>query len=79
MDRKGAVNPRMLAAARMRTIFGLRRVHQLTQAEYQDYLSWVHIMVHVERQRVAQRSSRASLLPVTDAEQAVPPEAEALA
>jgi len=56
----------MLAAARTRMIFGLRYTPQLTHAEYQDYLSWVHIMVDVERQRAAQRAAKPPLLSVMD-------------
>jgi len=66
VNKKVAVNPRMLAAARTRMIFGLRYTPQLTHAEYQDYLSWVHIMVDVERQRAAQRAAKPPLLSVTD-------------
>lgn len=64
MHKKDAVNPRMLAAARTRMLFALRDAQRLTQAEYQDYLSWVHIMVDVEKQRVAQRAAKPLLTPV---------------
>jgi hypothetical protein len=66
--KKDAVNPRLLAAARTRVIFGLREAQQLTHAEYRDYLSWVHIMVDVERQRMAQRGAQQPLLPVIELE-----------
>jgi hypothetical protein len=66
--KKDAVNPRLLAAARTRVIFGLRGAPQLTPAEYRDYLSWVHIMVDVERQRMARRGAKQALLPVVELE-----------
>jgi hypothetical protein len=68
VQKKDAVNPRRLAAARTRLIFGLRRAQPLTQAEYLDYLSWVHIMIDVERKRLAQRVAMQPLMPVTDRE-----------
>jgi hypothetical protein len=69
VNKKVAVNPRTLAAARTRMIFGLRSAPHLTHAQYQDYLSWVHIMVDVERQRVAQRTAQPPLLAVMDPEE----------
>ena len=68
VHKKDAVNPRMLAAARTRLIFGLRRAQPLTQAQYQDYLSWVHIMIDVERKRLAQQVAMRPLTPVLDLE-----------
>jgi hypothetical protein len=69
VDKKGVVNPRLLAVARVAVIFAQRQAQQLTQAEYQDYLSWVQVMVGVEKQRMVQLGAKAPLSPAMDIEE----------
>jgi hypothetical protein len=68
VNRKNTVNPRLLAVARMGVIFRQRQAQQLTHAEYQDFLSWVQIMVDVERQRMVLLRANAPLTPAMDIE-----------
>lgn len=69
VKKKGVVNPRLLAVARVSVIFAQRQAQQLTQAEYQDYLSWVQVMVGVEKQRMVQLGAKAPLSPAMDIEE----------
>ena len=71
MNKKGVVNPRLLAVARVAVIFAQRQAQQLTQAEYQDYLSWVQVMVGVEKQRMVQMGAKEPLSPALDIEEEV--------
>jgi hypothetical protein len=71
VKKKLVVNPRLLAVARVGVIFAQRKAQQLTQAEYQDYLSWVQVMVGVEKQRMVQLGAKEPLSPAMDIEEEV--------
>lgn len=69
VNKKGAINPRLLAVARVGVIFAQRQAQQLTHAEYQDYLSWVQVMVGVEKQRMVQLGAKEPLSLAMDIEE----------
>jgi hypothetical protein len=69
VNKKSVVNPRLLAVARVGVIFAQRQAQQLTHSEYQDYLSWVQVMVGVEKQRMVQLGAKEPLSPAMDIEE----------
>jgi hypothetical protein len=69
VNKKSVVNPRLLAVARVGVIFAQRRARQLTHSEYQDYLSWVQVMVGVEKQRMVQLGAKEPLSLALDIEE----------